>query len=193
MGTNQLVLSLNEPLDRQTLNLADLVLMTDSESLASTIAVSLSTTTTEQVCGSGDASTGCVTISLNSLLVQLSPMDANRIKSQPPLCTQSSLCYLTHTEDLGFDMSTFIDNEEDGEDEVEVKNAPLGSAPFSGQFSADGYPPYVIDFSINMALGVVDLTFSEPVNHLGIDARYVYLPPPRASFRPSRPRPSLSH
>ena len=99
------------------------------------------------------------------LTFRLTVYDLNRIKQDTALCTltDGTNCYIEFSSDLLRDMAenpvVAIDGEADRD---------TGGPSFQANADdviADEIPPMLIDFSINMDVGNITLTFDETVNH----------------------------
>jgi hypothetical protein len=133
MGYNRMCLTFSEPMDQSTILVSDIKLLSDSNDIATTVAVSLSSAFIYKASGA-------------SLYFQLTTTEANAVKSAYPLCTNPTQCYISHTSALGFDVTTYTTKG------VAVQNPiyPTTALLTSSSFVYDTVPPMLAAFSIDM-------------------------------------------
>ena len=147
MSYDRITLTFSEPMNTvQEFELNALTLQSDLVLVPSTISHSLVASYVREVIE-------------NIVIVQMSSVDANMVKSSQPLCTNPFKCFLVADEELGYDRPTFDANG------IEYKNQFIAAeSSASEEFIFDVVPPYLLSYQIDMNDGLLHMVFSEPVD-----------------------------
>ena len=100
----------------------------------------------------------------NIITISLTILDLNEIKLLQNLCTRATDCIPAFTSQFGSDL----------EGNAVVGLSPQTSQPFEG-FVPDTTRPILIIFDLDMNMGTLTLTFSEPVNADSLDPMQIAL------------------
>lgn len=94
--------------------------------------------------------------SLNLVTIQLSQVDADAVKSQPPLCTSNTSCYISFTTALTYDTASYSNAS------FIIQNKVIATTySLCTEFSRDTIPPKLVQFILDMAARTVYLLFTE--------------------------------
>ena len=154
MGVDQIDFVFSEPLEYSNIHISSITLSSQSTN-SSTSAISYSLTSDSSL----------VSFDLNQATIGIGSVDANMIKSQPPLCISRDYCYISITPSFDNDVPTLSPL-------GQIIQNPLLPVYFSAVsvFTPDTIPPYLVSYTFNLNDGALSLTFSETMNSLTLNS-----------------------
>ena len=141
LTAEQLLLVFNETVDINTFDVSGVTLQSDSDLFLSTANYTLTT------------SFAITTQDSTDVAIRLEREDLNAIKLLTALCTSENNCFISITNDTILDMNSNPVTEIASDQGRMVRN-----------FTEDETQPILDSFSLDMDIGELSLTFSEPVN-----------------------------